>query len=71
MNKTGGNRDKFLRHVMKEFSFEGTRAAGVYYDEDLNAVMAVTGNEVTFEFREDIRAQPDKNAESWPEEIIK
>jgi hypothetical protein len=64
MNKARGNRDKFLRHVMKEFSFEGTRAAGVYYDERLKAVMAVAGTEVSFEFREDIRAQPDKSAKS-------
>ena len=64
MNKARKNRDEFLKHIMKEFSFEETRAAGVYYDEDLNAVMAVTGNEVTFEFREEIRVQPDKSAKS-------
>jgi hypothetical protein len=78
MNKARENRDKFLKHIMKEFPFDGTEGTGVYYDEELKAVMAVTGNEVSFEFREGIRAQPgyfcispqkgifQKNIHSWP-----
>ena len=64
MNKSRKNRDKFLKHIMKEFPFDGTEGTGVYYDEELKAVMTVTGNEVSFEFQEGIRARPDKSAKS-------
>ena len=46
------NRDNFLVHIMDKFPFEETADAGVYYDKELKAEMAVAGNEVSFKFRE-------------------
>jgi hypothetical protein len=45
------NRDKLLNHIMDKFPFEGTGAAGVYFDKELNAKMTVAGNEVSIDFR--------------------
>ena len=55
---------EFLAHLKKAFRFDEYGAAGVYYDRGLRAVMKIAGNEVSFEFRDDIRAQPDKSAKS-------
>jgi len=44
------NRDNFLIHIMAKFPFEETADAGVYYDKELKAEMAVSGNEVSFKF---------------------
>ena len=51
MKKAIKNRDNFLIHIVDRFPFEETADAGVYYDKELEAEMAVAGNEVSFKFR--------------------